>query len=266
LGLKGRYLDWRHAVLRRLYLRSADRVITVSEFGKWELVELLGVPEARVEVTYLAADEVFTPEVQADRVEATRARYGLPVRYLLFVGGFEPRKNVLGLIKAHAEARKGGVKDGLVLIGIGGDRQGAQALATDIGLEDGRDIVFLERVHEDLPALYHGATAFITLSWGESFCLPAVEAMSCGIPVIASNLGALPEIVADGGILVNPRDHEKVVQTIQAVSSQNGLRAELRSKALSRASAFSWRRTAERTLTVYEGLLANSVQSAALSK
>lgn len=265
-GLKGLYHRYRHALLRWAYLRAADKIIAVSDYGKWELVELLGVPEAKVEVIYEAAEDGFSPNIGEGTVRQAKARYGLPDRYLLFVGSFDPRKNVHGLLRAYAEARKSGLREGLVLVGIGGNVAGSRSFARSLELQEGRDVVFLERIHEDLPELYRGATAFITLSWGESFGLPLVEAMCCGTPVIASNRGAIPEVVADGGLLVDPRNQADVVCAIKAVTSGVELQTQLRAKALRRAKDFSWHKTAEQTVKVYEEVLGDSTRTKARSQ
>lgn len=257
-GLRGRYHRYRHALLRSVYLRAADKIIAVSHYGKWELVELLGVAEEKVDVIYEAADERFTPDISEEAVQQAKEKHGLPQRYLLFVGGFELWKNVQGLLRVYAAARNAGVRDALVLVGSGGDLLGAKALAGALELREGQEVVFLERIHEELPALYRGATAFITLSWGESFGLPVVEAMRCGTPVIASNRGALPEIVADGGVLVDPRNQVEVVQAIIDVTTRAELRTLLKTKGTKRANDFCWRKTAEQTVRVYERILSNS--------
>jgi glycosyltransferase involved in cell wall biosynthesis len=257
-GLQGTYQRYRHSLLRSVYLRAADKIIAVSNYGKWELVELLGVADKKVEVIYEAADVRFSPDISEEMVNEAKTKYGLPDRYLLFVGSFESRKNVYGLLRAFAEAKRAGVRHGLVLVGIGGDIQGARTMARQLALFEDREVVFLERIHEDLAALYRGATAFVTLSWGESFGLPVVEAMCCGTPVIVSNRGGLPEIVGDGGILVDPRNSVEVVQAIKEVTSRTELQAHLRTEALGRAKAFSWKKTAEQTLKVYESVLGTS--------
>jgi glycosyltransferase involved in cell wall biosynthesis len=253
-GVRGWWHRQRHDALRRLYLKSADRVIAVSDFGKWELVTLLGVPARKVTVIYPAADGMFSRSVSSLDIDRVRATYGLPERYLLFVGGSNRWKNVDGLIRAFARARAAGVSEALVLVGIDDERERLRALAGDLHLLDGRDVVLLDHVHKDLPAVYHGATAFITLSWGESFCLPVVEAMSCGTPVIASSYGALPEVIEGAGILVDPRSTSAVDEAIRRVTSDADLRADLRARGRRRASAFSWDDAARRTLAIYREL------------
>jgi len=254
-GINGQYLKRRAELLRWIYLHSANRIIAVSRYGKWELVELLGVPEEKVEIIYEAADASFSPDVPRATVEEARARYDLPRRYLLFVSGFDRRKNVPGLLRAFHEAKRTGVQEALVLVGTGGDLPAAKLLARTLGLREGRDIVFLQRIHDELPAVYCGATAFVTLSWSESFCLPMLEAMSCGTPIIASNRGAIPEIMRDGGILVDPRNRDGAVQAIKEVTSRTDLRTKLRAEALKRAKEFSWQKTAEQTTLVYREIL-----------
>lgn len=257
-GLTGRYLAYRHSLLRSVYIAAADRIIAVSDYGKWELVELLRVPEKKVVVIYEAADDKFTPDIPEQTIRQARLKFGVPDQYLLFVGSYDRWKNVDGLLRCFAGARKEGVQEGLVLVGTGGDVDGARSLARVLGLREGLDVVFLERIHQDLPPLYSGATAFITLSWGESFGLPVVEAMRSGTPVIASNRGALPEIVADGGILVDPKNVHEVVQAIVQVTSGASLRSQLREKALRRSGSFSWKNAAGETARLYQEVAGHS--------
>jgi len=244
----------RHNFFRRLYLQSADTIIAVSEFCKWELVELLGVREDKVQVIPLAADEMFTADVPPARVTEARLKYGLPDRYLIYVGGFDAWKNVDGLLRTLAEARLAGMTEALVLAGSGGDVDRLRVLASTLGLVEQRDVFFLGRVHEDLPALYHGATALVSLSWGESFPFPVLEAMTCGTPVVVSKRGGTPELVRDAGLLVDPRNITETVGAILSVTGES-VRRDLRARGLSRARAYSWRQTAERTASVYERLL-----------
>jgi glycosyltransferase involved in cell wall biosynthesis len=254
-GLHGKYSRWRHDILRRLYLQRANRVITVSEFGKWELVSLLNVPEKKVEVIYEAAESVFASAVDLSRIERIKAKYGVPGKYILFVGGFDRRKNVAGLLKAFAEARRSGIRETLVIVGSGNEDNLRDGL-TSLGLQNGRDIFFVGRVQDDeLPALYCGATALVTLSWGESFCFPLVEAMNCGTPVVGSSWGAIAEVADGACILVDPQNAMDAAHAIKKVVSDTGLRTQLREAGLKRANFFSWEKTAERTVRLYKDVL-----------
>jgi glycosyltransferase involved in cell wall biosynthesis len=106
----------------------------------------------------------------------------------------------------------------------------------------------------ELAALYRAASLFTTLSWHEGFCLPVVEALTCGAPVLASSFGAIPEILGEGGLLVDPRQTGEVVEKMQAILVQSNLREELRTRSLLRSRAFSWKRTAQDTMAVYQEL------------
>ena len=255
-GLRGKYSRWRHDILRRLYLQRADRVITVSEFGKWELVSLLNVPEKKVEVIYEAAESVFDSAVELARIERIKAKYGVSGKYILFIGGFDLRKNVGGLLKAFAEARRSGIRETLVIAGSGNDRENLRDSLPSFGLQDGRDTFFVGRVPGDeLPPLYCGATTFVTLSWGEAFCFPLVEAMNCGTPVVASSWGAIPEVAGGACILVDPKNPMDAAQAIKRVVCDASLRTQLKEAGLKRANFFSWEKTAERTVRLYRDVL-----------
>ncbi len=254
----GKYVKARADLFRWLHLRSADVIITVSEFSKTELVHLLGVPERKIRVTHLAADEAFFEPIPPPVVERVRGKYGLPPAYILFVSSFDRRKNVLGLLQAYAQFRQAGEKEPLVLIGTGGDLGAVLRAADSLGLSSGREVFFLGGIGEDLPALYRGATLFVTLAWKETFCFPAVEAMACGLPVVASNTGAIPEIVGDGGILIDPRDHGGIVRALRDVLHDEGRQVALGEKAAARARQFSWKTVADRTLAIYRELLSQA--------
>jgi glycosyltransferase involved in cell wall biosynthesis len=241
----------RHDTFRQLYLQRADRIVTVSEFAKWELVSLLGVPETKVDTIPLAPDDRFLLTIDSRTLEYVRTKYALPSRYFLYVGGFEPWKNVAGLVRAFAMARQSGVRHALVLAGDSGDRA-VSTLADSLGLRQGVDILFLKRATTDLPALYRMATAFISLSWGESFSLPIVEAMACGIPVVASRNGAIPDVLGDAGVQVDPRDPRQAADAMRSIVDDGAWREELRMRSARRATAFSWRRTAELTAAIYQ--------------
>jgi alpha-1,3-rhamnosyl/mannosyltransferase len=231
-------------------------VIAVSDFGKWELVSLLKVPEKNVEVIYEAAESVFTPAVAPSAKERVRMKYRVPEKYILFVGSLDRNKNVGGLLKAFAAAKTSGVSEPLVVVGSGKDQAKVREMIPSLGLLDGRDTFFVGRLHDDeLPALYCGATALVTLSWGETFCLPLVEAMSCGTPVVASNWGAIPEVAGGACILVDPRNTSEAAKAIKTVAGQASVRIQLKEAGLKRANFFSWEKTAERTVRLYKDVL-----------
>lgn len=243
-------------VLPHAYLRVADLVITVSQFSKLELVRFMGISPDKIRVIYEAADEVFAEPLPAEHIQQVLAKYGIPPRFVLFVGGFDKRKNVSTLLTAFTELKKEHRDVALILVGIGGDIEGCRAQSTAASLQFGEDVLFLHRVSDsDLAALYRAASLFTTLSWHEGFCLPVVEAMACGTPVLASSFGAIPEVLGGAGWLVDPRCVDQVVSGMQALLGQPELRDELRARSLARSKLFSWERTAQETLAAYMDVL-----------
>jgi glycosyltransferase involved in cell wall biosynthesis len=237
-------------------LRRADRVITISEHTKRDVVELCGVPPERVTPILLAAHERFRPAAP-EEVAAFRARKGLPERFILYLGTLEPRKNVGLLVRAYAELRRAGLTDcDLVLAGgRGWQYEGVFAAIDALGV---RDSVHLPGfVPEEEQALwYSSAVVFAYPSLYEGFGLPLLEAMACGTPVVATRSSSLPEVVGDAGVLVDPSDPHELARALRGLLDDEARRAELRAAGLARARTFSWRRMAAETVRVYREVLA----------
>ena len=255
-GWRNRVEEWRFRALRALALRAADRIITVSEFARRELQSLYGVPAGKLRVVYEApAPEFFEPP-SPELLAEVRARYALPAAYLLYVGGFDRRKNAEGVLEVYARLRRRGAPPPLVLVAEGGKRARVEGALARQGLTDPTICRVLEGVHgRDLVALYHGATLFLTLSWYETFCFPVMEAMACGLPVVASSFGAIPEILAGAGLTVDPRRPQEAVEAVEALLGDPSRRTILGQQAQARAAQFSWGRTVAQTWAVYEELL-----------
>jgi glycosyltransferase involved in cell wall biosynthesis len=254
---------YRGSALVRLYTRlvataakRAHAIIADSECSKRDIVRLLGIPPQRVHVIYLAAEERFQPVEDEVRLGSVRRRYGLPERYVLYLGGLDQRKNVLILIRAFARVRGVlGKSHCLVIAGRLPERESAlfpdpRRVVAKLDLKEA--VRFVGWVaEEDKPALYSGAACFVYPSLYEGFGLPPLEAMACGASVIASNASSLPEVVGDAGLLVAPQDVEDLAEAMIAVLSDGDLRASLRQRGIARAKRFSWEKTAKETLEVY---------------
>ena len=236
-------------------LRRADRVITISEHARRDVIELCGVRPERVTAILLAADERFKP-ASPEAVAAFRERHNLPDRFVLYLGTLEPRKNVELLVRAYASLRQqGSVDHVLVLAGARGwQYDPIFELVRELGLET--FVRFAGFVQDDEQALwYSSATVFAFPSLYEGFGLPLLEAMACGTPVVASRASSLPEVVGDAGLLVDPSSSDELSAALLCVLEDTAERAALASAGLARAQTFSWRRTAAETIQVYRDVL-----------
>ena len=236
--------------------RRADAVIADSECSKRDIVRHLNIDPARVHVIHLAADARYRPVDDP----AIRVKYALPEKYLLYLGGFDQRKNVRVVIEAFArltEFHARGYR--LVLAGVRLGKDSAffpspQRIAREAGLPDGA----LQRIgwidEDDKPALYSGAAAFLFPSLYEGFGLPPLEAMACGAPVFCSYASSLPEVVDDAASQFDPHDVAAWAGAIRAVLTDDARRAAMGERGIAQAKKFSWDRAAKETLAVYESV------------
>jgi glycosyltransferase involved in cell wall biosynthesis len=237
-----------------LYCRRASHIITVSEAARRDLVNAYRVQPERISVIYEAADPRFCPQ-SAVAVASALARYDLPTRYVLFVGTIEPRKNLERLLAAFERVHGKGLSDALVIVGKQGWLTGDFYAALERSPVREK-VVFPGFVPDtDLPAVYAGAQALVLPSLYEGFGLPVLEAMACGTPVICSNTASLPEVAGDAALLVDPTDVEGIATALSQVLTDGALQAQMRARGELQAAHFSWERTAEETLAVYQRLM-----------
>jgi glycosyltransferase involved in cell wall biosynthesis len=236
-------------------ITRATRIITLSESTRRDLHTCLNVPAEKIRVIYPYARALFAPQPNA---LATRARYPLPARYLLFVGTLEPRKNIELLIRVFARARQiANVPHRLVLVGQRGwFAQNIFRMIQELELND--QVIVLGYVpDDDLPAIYSGADLFVYLSRYEGFGLPVLEAMACGAPVLVSDSSALPEAVGDAGICVALDDPNIIANEIAQLLGDPARRAALSERGLKRALTFSMENSIRETLQVYDDAAKN---------
>jgi len=241
-------------------VRRAAAIITVSQHSKGDICRVLGVPEDRVTVTYEAVDEVYRPNGVEGETDVLRSHYHLPERYLLYTGGAEKRKNITLLIRAWQQAREAMRRYECTLV-IVADFPPPDSLYPDIPrlireLRLGDDVYVVPRVAQaDLPALYRAALGFCFPSRYEGFGFTPLEAMACGVPVVASNATSIPEVVGDGGWLLPPDDTGAWAEAMIRLASSEGERRQLAGRARQQGGRFSWRVTAEQTAQVYRNVL-----------
>jgi glycosyltransferase involved in cell wall biosynthesis len=234
------YVRFQRAVLPAV-ARRARRVITVSEFSRAELVEVLNVEPERISVVPEGVGERFRPDADT---AAVRNRYQLAEPYALAVGTVSARKN-LGILDRAADVLRA---RGVELVLAGSDRGYLRSDPAPV-----RRLGYV--ADELLPALYAGAVAVAMPSRYEGFGLPCLEAMACGTPVVAAAAGALPETVGDAALLVDPADPDAFADALVAASLEPEVRRPLVEAGVRRAASFTWGRTAELTDATIERLL-----------
>jgi len=241
-------------LFRRLLIqcaRRSDRVITVSHHTRDDLMRILGLPPEKIAVVYNGIDSKYHPQNRNGHPGS------LPSDpFILYVGRFDPYKNVVGLIRSFnrfCRDRKDNPR--LVLAGHLDPRYPeAIQIVEELGLQ--ARVSFLDgATEEELIQLYSAARILILPSLYEGFGLPPLEAMACGTPVIASDRGSLPEVVGDAGLIIDPEGEDSIAGAIERLWESDTLRSELREKGLRRAKDFSWEKTARETLKVYEELM-----------
>ena len=236
-------------------VRQASAISADSQATKDDLVNLLSVPPEKVRVIHLGLDRDYRPLAE-EEVSSALAWLNLPRGYILFVGTFEPRKNVPGLLRAYALLRQQWPDaPPLVLVGHRGWLFGeAAALARELGVEP--HVRWLENLPSaDLPAVYNGAGVLALVSHYEGFGFPVLEAMGCGVPCVIADRASLPEIAGEAALTLNPDDIEAIADALGRALTDSALRESLRQKGFERAKQFTWEKTARETLALYERVL-----------
>jgi glycosyltransferase involved in cell wall biosynthesis len=256
------FFTWKKRILTRNLMphvaRAALGILTVSEAMRREIIEILDMPPSRVFCVHHAVGERFEGGATEQETARVRERHALGRPYILFVGTLEPRKNLVGLLRAFdLLRRRDGIPHDLAIVGARGWLYDPVLRATE-GLHAGsRDAVrFLDYVPaEDMPGLYAGADVFVFPSFYEGFGSPPLEAMHCGSPVVVSDIAALREVESDAAVYVDPRSVESIADGILRVLSDPVLAGSMRERGRLRARDFNWKRLAAETLGVYRTVL-----------
>lgn len=244
--------------------RKAPVIITISEFAKRELVQYARLPAEKIMPIYLAPKEASTRKLSPAQCDDILARYGLTNKspFILHVGVMEPRKNLPRLIEAFAQAAPALGEDyRLVLVGQPGpkkiidDSSSIHRAINSSGLQE--KIILTGYVpDEDLPAFYQTASFYALPSFSEGFALPVLEAFANDLPLMASNMTAIPEIAGDAALLFDPFQVGEIVQVLVCLAQDTSLRKELIGRGRQRLAEFSWKKTAEQTISVFECVVA----------
>ena len=238
-------------------VRGCAHFLAISEFGRREVIQHLGVAPERVTRTYMGVRPGLG-RLPADEVAGVRRRLGLPVRYLLYVGTVEPRKNVRMLLRAYC-ALPAGLRERWPLLLVGrwgwGSRDVAEFYQAEARHRGVRQVGYLAEEH--LPAVYNAARALVFPSFYEGFGLPPVEMMACGGAVLASTAGAVAEVVGGRAHLIDPEDIDGWRGAMQRVLTDDDWWRSLRQGVVEAASRFTWESCAADTLRVYRQLCAS---------
>jgi len=253
--------QWPSAFKTRHTALRARKAITVSEFSARELVELYGLKREHIRVIPNGVSEDFTPRRDDRAMAELRKRIGLTSeRYVLFIGGADPRKNHQIFLEAAEMVRKKLGPRMLVLAGssihpFGNYEESARRRSlTEQVLCPGRVST------NDLQLLYSYADLFVFPSLYEGFGIPVLEAMACGVPVVTSNSTALAEVAGDAAVLVDPRDANALGEAMLRVLDDEPFRSSLKAKGVERVKQFSWQLAATKTITLYRELCVEKPQ------
>lgn len=256
--------EYRKSPAVRLYTRlaaygaqKANLIIADSEASRRDISKYLRIPDDRMRVIYLGVDSIFKPVIDRDELERVRTKYKLPPKFLLYLGGFDVRKNVSSLVDAFTALSKERM-EGWKLVIAGRLPDAFTAFFPDPCPGGTVDVNFIGHVEEeDKPALYSSARLFAYPSRYEGFGLPPLEAMACGVPVVSSNSSSLPEVIGDGGILLDPFATAEWANVFRVVLEDDTRWRELRQRGLDQSAKFSWAKTARETLDLYRQMAAS---------
>jgi glycosyltransferase involved in cell wall biosynthesis len=231
--------------------RLADRIITVSEFSKRDIVRLLGIDPDKIEVVHSGLSSDFRPVPDSAARRSALARYGIDENYILYTGIYKLRKNHAGLLRAFRAMLASGVKAQLVIAGpMNEGEPELRRLSADLGVE--KKVVFAGFVADaDLPSLYSAARVYACPSLYEGFGFTILEAMACSVPVVSSAETSLPEVAGDAALFADPRSPEEFAAALQRAFVDEDLRQRLVEKGHANHRRFTWETAANKTLATY---------------
>ena len=239
--------------MMRLSSRIADAIISISYSTSQDIARIFITPAGKINTIHLAASSIYRADIPGGDIRQILGKYGIPEKYILYVGTIEPRKNILGLVKAYlASSPTLKAQYKLVIVGKKGWHY-AELFTFLEDRQEKKDIIFTGYAQEeDLPYLFNGASLFVYPSFYEGFGIPVLEAMACGVPVITSNISSMPEVVGKAGLLVDPNNHKEISSAMEKALTDVALREKMRTEGLKQEKQFSWEKCAGETLRVYE--------------
>ncbi len=247
--------------LGRIYRRSivpasikkAKRIITVSEFEKNQIIKKLMLSPNSIDVVYNAFGKHFNSNINTNVISETKLKYKLPENYIFYIGNTDPKKNIYKTIRAYRAYCIGSIDPlPLVIADINEAFLDLVLEQTDTKSLKKNMVLTGYIFNPDLPAIYAGSALFLYPSLRESFGIPVLEAMACSIPVITSNVSALPEIAGEAALLVDPSSEKNIGNAMLRILSDENLFKEMVSNGLKRSKLFNWNISATKLLNIYK--------------
>lgn len=244
---------YRKLVVPRV-LRKSKKVITVSHFEKNRIAEFFGIKgDDKLDAIYNGVSEHFKPIKDIMELQRVKSKYNLPDKFFFFLGNTDPKKNTKGTLKAFSDfLRQTQSNHKLVMLDY--DYVELNKLLVEINDINLFNHIVLTGyvVNTDLPAIYAQCDVFLYPSLRESFGIPMLEAMSCGVPVITSNTSSMPEVSGDAAHVINPFNPEEITQGLVKILNDETYKKSLCDKGLERSKKFSWKNMAKGYLKLYE--------------
>jgi glycosyltransferase involved in cell wall biosynthesis len=234
-------------------LKKCKRIITVSNFEKNNIINTLGIPEEKMAMIYNGYTEWFKP---VQDIEFVYRKYIDAPSYFFFLGNTDPKKNTERTLIAYSRyLEKSEFKRQLLLADL--DKEYLDDIIERNKIDNIREKVVMPGyiANKDLPSIYNNAFAFLYPSLRESFGIPLLEAMACGTPVITSNTSSMPEIGGPHAILINPENPDEITEMMLKLETDSAFYNRQEEIGLQQATLFSWRRTAEQLLELYEKVI-----------
>lgn len=259
LRLKGYTFDMVDRTKRIVECLENNYAVSISEYSRQDLLDYnRNIDADKVFVVPLAASkELFYRNTDSGEKQKVKNKYGLPDNYFLCVAGNDIRKNIPHIVKSFNKLLLQEKHTDLYLV-LTGNGSHNRSMLDDLNISpEVRSKIFIPGKFidsEDLAVLYSNAISFFFMSLYEGFGLPALEAMQCGVPTVASNTTSLPEVVGNGGILLSPTDEDALCETMSRLYSDEGMRKKYAEAGLLRAAEFSWQRCADEYAAIFKNI------------
>ncbi|MPQ47998.1 glycosyltransferase [Marinifilum sp. N1E240] len=233
-------------------VKRSKKVVTVSNYEKERIAKFFNMDSSRLSAIYNGVGPHFQKISDQNYLKEIKNKYNLPDHFMFFLGNTDPKKNTIGVLKAFADFNANSEKQ-YKLVMLDYDEGALQSLLAEIGHPEIREHIQLTGYvpNIEMPAIINQCEVFLYPSLRESFGIPILEGMACGVPVITSNTSSMPEIAEDAAHIVDPQKPEQITEGIVKILADENYRNLLVEKGLERSKYFSWKRMAEENLRLY---------------